>query len=701
MNTGTDTALIIQTLEKALSEEQAARKAAEHAIEEKTLEINRIHQELTSLNEYLQKKNDDRSHTEKRYRDLFNFSQALICTHDMEGYLLSVNPALCEALGYTETEMVGKKLSDFLPARDQPLFEVNYLKLLAVDVRQEGLFRVRSKKGFILFLLYKNYKVVEEGEQPYVIGFSQDITTRIEAEKELKRAKELTENAAHAKTVFLTNMSHEIRTPMNGVIGIASLLAKTKLDSEQQNYLQLLQDSANNLLLIVKDVLDLEKMTSGELKLEQCAFSLAERVSICVDSFTYKARERGIGLYFKNLFSDNVALIGDPYRLSQLLNNLISNGIKFTEAGSVTVQVKLYEKTESLLWIEFSVIDTGIGIPQDKREEIFEPFVQVNSTISRKYGGAGLGLKVCRELVLLMGGKLRLESEVEKGSTFHFILPFEISSLTPNKNVNASVNQMDVKTLGKRKILVAEDVELNQYLARQIMESWGFEVSIANNGKEALEMVQTKKYDLVLMDIQMPEMDGIEATQQIRRCSDPEIASIPIVALTANALKGDSEKYFAAGMNDYLPKPFDEAGLLRIITRNLLNDQSEIRREVTNNKQVVADKLYDLSMIEAIAGNDKEFVKKMVSLFIETMPPALSEIQKEVEQQNWETVGKLAHKMKSTIDSMGIVMIKELIRTIEADTKKASTVGKIPKNIENVSDVIQQCITQLKKDFSL
>ncbi len=258
------------------------------------------------------------------------------------------------------------------------------------------------------------------------------------------------------------------------------------------------------------------------------------------------------------------------------------------------------------------------------------------------------------------------------------------------------------QSLGRRKILVAEDVELNQYLARHMMEAWGFEVDIATNGKEALLLVQQKQYDLVLMDIQMPEMDGMEATRQIRLLTDTGKATIPIVALTANALKGDRERYLAVGMNGYLAKPFTEPNLFQIIADNLSNVITIYTAPVSETPVATVETtpaLYDLTMVRSIAGGDEGFVKRMLQLFLDTVPPSLQEMQVETVKEDWEQVGKLAHKMKSTIDSMSIASLKEIIRQIENDGKKSIDVDKLPEKVNEVERVMKQCVEQVKKEF--
>ena len=265
--------------------------------------------------------------------------------------------------------------------------------------------------------------------------------------------------------------------------------------------------------------------------------------------------------------------------------------------------------------------------------------------------------------------------------------------------------EVNNQSLGRRHILVAEDVEMNQYLVRHILESWGFIVDVVSNGLEAISMVKQNKYDLVLMDIQMPEMDGIEATLQIRQLHDPVKASVPVIALTANLLKGDSDKYLAAGMNDYLAKPLNEQRLFQIISNNLMSAVVPAVDTVMNCKETFypacREKLYDLAMVESLSGGDTGFIKRMVQLFIDTMPASLKELHTATGQQQWETVSKLAHKMKATIDSMGIVILKEVIRTIELNGKKGEHVEAIPKMVAQVDVMVNQCIAQLKNDFDL
>ena len=643
--------------------------------------------------------------SEKRYRDLFNYSQALICTHALNGKILTINPAILHAMQYTEAEMIGKSIKDFIPLEQQSQFERNYLDVINKNGRSQGVFSVLNKAGKKIYLLYQNYKVEEPDLEPYIIGFSQDITQRILAEQELMHAKKITEDSAAAKKAFLANMSHEIRTPMNGILGIAALMAKTSLDKEQQNYLGMIQDSASNLLAIVNDILDLEKIEAGKMQLEEIPFNITDKLSTIIRSFSFRAEEKGIRLTHKNQLPQSLQVNGDPYRLVQILNNFLSNAVKFTAQGSITLDTHIKFDKEDWMAIEFIIEDTGIGIPDDKLKAIFTPFVQASLNTTRKYGGTGLGLSICKNLIEMQGGELWVESRINEGTTFRFIVPYKKhETAIPENTIPQAINY---SVLGKRSVLVVEDVELNQFLAKHIMQAWGFEVTIADNGRKAINILEEKDFDFILMDIQMPEMDGISATQYIRQMKDSKKAGIPIIALTANALKGDSDTYIKAGMNDYLSKPFTEPNLFEVIKRNLEKTTGIVSAEIilpdspTAINEDTSTPLYDLSMVRSVSGGDESFIRKMVQLFIETVPPGIADLQEAHKKQEWQRMGKIAHKLKSTIDSIGIVTIKDEIRLIENNGKHEKDTGSLAPLVERVTDVINNCIQQLKADFSL
>jgi PAS domain S-box-containing protein len=655
---------------------------------------------------------------EKRYRDLFNYSQAFICTHDLNGRLLTVNPAICELLGHTQEELTGRLLTDFLPKEDIKNFYTDYLGKVINEGTVKGVFRIIGKKNNKSYLLYKNFTVHEENSEPYIIGFSQDITDRIKAEKELLLTKKVTEDAHKAKETFLANMSHEIRTPMTGILGIANLLSKTGLDEQQRKFTKLIFESANNLLNIVNDVLDIEKITAGKLDLELIPFKLEDKVFTTLQSFQFKAEDKNINLQLNSTLADDLVVMGDPYRLGQILNNLLSNALKFTRDGEISINLDYRKNEHKKVTVEFQVQDTGIGIKSDKLSQIFNPFVQAATDTTRKYGGTGLGLTICRNLVEMQGGRITVSSKINEGTTFSFYIPYEkadASMLAVEEK--AELNYKDIESI---RILVAEDVELNQFLVRHILEAWGCEVTVVANGKEAVDRVKKHHFDLILMDIQMPEMDGITATKliraldiadksivdkstitkKIRTINTKDKSSIPIIALTANALKGDGQKYLSIGMNGYITKPYTEEKLFTVINQIVkTNDKLRLKILPANKSQqdVVTTsnkKLYDLSMINTIGKDDPVFAKKIVSIFLETMPNSLAALLNAAKDKDYDQMSKLAHKMKSNIDSMGIHSLKDTIRDLEA----GKTAGdKTDTLIEHIKTTLQKVFTQLNE----
>ena len=655
---------------------------------------------------------------EKRYRDLFNYSQAFICTHDLTGKMLTVNPAICELLGYDEEELKGKMLSDFLPKSDAKKFQSAYLDKVINEGSAKGVFRIFGKNKKKAYLLYKNFKVEEENSEAYIIGFAQDITDRIKTEKELLVTKKLTEDANKAKETFLANMSHEIRTPMTGILGIANLLSKTGLDEQQRKFTKLISESANNLLTIVNAVLDIEKITAGKLDLELIPFKIEDKVFTALQSFQFKAEDKNINLLLNSSLPDDLVVIGDPFRLGQILNNLLSNALKFTTDGSITLNMDHRQNEDKSIIVEISVQDTGIGIKPDKLSDIFRPFIQASSDTTRKFGGTGLGLTICKNLVEMQGGKISVDSKINEGTTFSFYIPYEKGNESMlNEDSKDDLNYKDLESI---KILVAEDVDLNKFLVRHILESWGCEVTMANNGREAVEKVKKHHFDLILMDIQMPEMDGITATKIIRNLNVPENqatdksiitkkirslnvkdkSTIPIIAITANALKGDGQRYLDLGMNGYITKPYTEEKLFHAINQVIkTNDKLKLKIEPANdnstdNKAEPEEKLFDLSMIISLGKDDNEFTNQIVSLFLEAMPESIEKLVAANMDNNYDQISKTAHKMKSQIDLFNINSLKGIIRELEAAKTKIENSDEL---IEKTSEILKKVFVQLKE----
>lgn len=399
----------------------------------------------------------------------------------------------------------------------------------------------------------------------YIIKFLQkQINKAKELETQLILSKELAENAASSKSQFLSTMSHEIRTPMNAVIGFTHLLLQLNPRPEQAEYLQLLKFSAENLLVLINDILDFSKIEAGRIEFEEADFLIKELVSNIRLALLQKAEEKNIQL--KLLIDQDLpnAVNGDPVRLGQILTNLISNALKFTEEGKVTIVASLNKKTNEHTIIDFEVSDTGIGISPDKLENIFESFTQASADTTRNFGGTGLGLTITKKLLELMGSEIKVTSELGRGSVFYFTLALKNSSMQFAGHLNDHLS-MDEKSLKGVKVLIAEDNQINVILAKQYMKLWDIECDVAENGLIALAMVQTNNYDMVLMDLQMPEMDGYQATSAIRKLRGEKYKTLPIIALTASAMLDIKDKAFAVGMNDYISKPFNPKDLYKKI----------------------------------------------------------------------------------------------------------------------------------------
>ncbi|MES2386978.1 MAG: ATP-binding protein [Bacteroidota bacterium] len=393
-----------------------------------------------------------------------------------------------------------------------------------------------------------------------VAVFGRNIQERKLAETELVEAKDKAENAAMAKAQFLSTMSHEIRTPMNAVIGITHLLLQDEPKPEQMENLKTLRFSAENLLVLINDILDFSKIEAGKIDFEEVDFSLSELLSGIRHSFAYKAEEKHIRLRIRKEEDIPDVLVGDPTRLAQVLTNLVGNAVKFTEKGSITLDIELNKRDDKQITLDFIIEDTGIGIPQDKIDTIFDRFTQAGANTTRKYGGTGLGLSIVKRLVEMQGSSVHLESIEGKGSKFSFSLTFRHSSRSSVRN-RSYQNLGTFKSLKGVNLLLVEDNPINVMVARQFLNKWDISVDYAENGRIAVEKIQAKDYDVVLMDLQMPEMDGYTASRLIRELPDEKYKKLPIIALTASAMLEVQDQVFKTGMTDYVTKPFNPSDL--------------------------------------------------------------------------------------------------------------------------------------------
>ncbi|MFV8332230.1 PAS domain S-box protein [Flavobacterium sp. GSP14] len=492
--------------------------------------------------------------SEKKFRVLTNNMPQKITNADAEGNIIFFNQQWLEDTGLTFDELVaGGWVKTIHPDDLEPMVN-SWNHSVATGAIFDIECRIKNKEGAYRWHLCRSVHVKDEtGKKITWVGSKTDIHELKEAKSKAEAATLLAEEAMQAKQQFLSNMSHEIRTPMNAIIGFTNVLLKSKLDKTQEEYLTAIKVSGDALLVLINDILDLAKVDAGRMTFEQIPFNLATSLTAMLLLFDIKIKEKNLELVEQLDTAIPEIILGDPTRLRQIILNLVSNAVKFTEAGKITMGVALLKQDSEEVTLEFTVTDTGIGIHKNKLEHIFDDFGQAAYENSRLYGGTGLGLPIVRKLIEQQGGTIRVESELGKGSVFSFQLSFaKTNQKIKHETERVSNKEAEIINL---KVLVAEDMPLNQLLIKIILADFGFEVEIAENGKIAIEKLQQKKYDLVLMDLQMPEMNGFEATAFVRNTMN---SNIPIIALTADVTTIDADKARAVGMNDYISKPIDE-----------------------------------------------------------------------------------------------------------------------------------------------
>jgi PAS domain S-box-containing protein len=517
--------------------------------------------------------------SEKKFRAVFETAQDSIFIKDANLRYIQVNAAMERLFGLPSCEMVGKTDEDLFGKEAGAHVQEMDLKVLAGEIIEEV--HTKPVNGIpYTFHVIKSPMRESDGKTTGLCGIARDITGRKRAEDELKKARDAAEDAARAKSEFLANMSHEIRTPLNGVIGMIGLLLDMDLTAEQLEYAKIARFSGEILLSLINDILDFSKIEARKQELETLEFDLHSTLNDTADLLAAGAHEKGLELVCMMEPAVPSLLIGDPGRLRQILVNLGSNAVKFTNHGRIVIRADLEKEEEGNATIRFSVSDTGIGIPENLQEILFSPFTQVDGSTTRKYGGTGLGLAISRQLAELMGGEIGLESEVGKGSTFWFTAVFQkrpqwIGSARSIAEIGseqasrlAAGPAVFQPSKGKIRILVAEDNPVNQKVAQALLRKVGVQSDVVANGREAVNALLSIPYDLVLMDCQMPEMDGFEATRKIRRQGSKSLNScIPIIAMTALAMQGDREKCIQAGMNDFIAKPVLQRELTEMLAR--------------------------------------------------------------------------------------------------------------------------------------
>lgn len=640
----------------------------------------------------------NRQQQQFQLQSILEHTTSIIYIKDLQGKYLIANKRFLEVLQVTQDQVIGHddyhfsnpEQADYFSKLDQEV--LNTRKPIEIEQVIEG------KDGPINLLLVK-FPLFDQNNQVFGIsGIATDISERTQYQKELIAARQSAEHAKMLQEQFLANMSHEIRTPMNGIQGMTNLLLETVLDGQQKKYATIIKRSVNNLLVIINDILDFSKIQAGKLSIENIGFDIREVLQSLDSMFAHRLKKKQLELLFQ--IDSNVPdfLSGDPYRLNQILVNLVGNAIKFTESGRITVGVQVIEQRGNEWLMRFSIKDTGIGIPADKIGSIFDSFAQAGSDVSRKYGGTGLGLSISKQLVELQKGSIWVESKFGEGSEFCFEIPYQEAAAETVTGL-MRIHDMDFsKLLQGKKVLIAEDNYVNQVLIEHVLQNVGVITTIVSNGKEAIAQLKVKNdFDLILMDLQMPIMDGYKTTAFIRKQLD---IGIPIIAMTATAMKGELEKCLEAGMTDYMSKPFEFVDLYKKLCQVLkINVASEDRNEgqLMGTDALLEKKLYDLSFLSRITKKNEllAILKPLIkNLHTET---ALMEIA--MENGAWLELKALAHKIKG---SVGFLKADELYHTLENIENASKDLDKksIAMDMNKVKTLSEEIIKHLKMEFS-
>ncbi len=696
------------SLTKQFFEIRQVNELLEQRVEERTARLNQANESLRE--------------SELNYRTLADSGQALIWTAGTDKLCNYFNKVWLDFTGRTIKQELGNGWADGVHPDDlqrcldvyngafdkREPFSMDY-RLRRYDgeyrwIQDNGCHRYDSNGNFIGYIGYclditerkkMEAALLESAEKLIEQNNELQMTEKILREKIkedeavqkiLHEAKAQAEEATIAKGTFLANMSHEIRTPLNGVIGLTELLLLTQLTEEQRNYVDCMKKSGRNLAELISEILDLSKIEAHKIELEAANFDLQAEIAETINLFSLRAREKGVEL--GALIDADVPLLlkGDARRLRQIITNLVSNAVKFTEKGSVSLHISKVSEDDLQATVRFMVRDTGIGIAGDKMEMIFEPFTQADGSTTRKYGGTGLGLSISRQLVMMMGGKVGVESAEGKGSSFWFTVVLEKQSEAGGSNIGTSLPIVPVGN--STRLLLAEDEPTNQLVTKSILEKMGYLVDVADNGLDALCLLEKNDYALILMDCMMPVMNGYETTSIIRDPGSPvRNHTIPVIALTANAFKEDRDRCFAAGMDDYLSKPFEIAELLEVMGKWLTLDSAQRSESGSVESRVTTFAPDDIfNMVEFVNSNldDLDLASDVAIVFSNCASGYIESIRTAMTAEDAESLRRSAHKLKGAAANLALPLLSETARLIEisAGSGELQKTGKLLPALE-------------------
>ncbi|KAI9549105.1 hypothetical protein GHT06_007397 [Daphnia sinensis] len=625
--------------------------------------------------------------SEDKYRGIIENMELGLMEVDNEGRIVTPYPRFCEMVGYEPQELIGQVAIDiFLPKEFATIFE-NQSKERNHGRSSVYEIQIFKKGGERIWVLISGVPIFDlNGRVTGTLGIHYDITHQKKLQNDLELARQKAEAAQEAEKQFLANMSHEIRTPLNAIIGMSHLLHDTHPTPEQKEYLTILKNSAEMLRMLISDVLDISKIRSGMVR------SLAKSVQL-------RLQDKPISI--TTVFDERIenTLIGDDLLLNQILTNLIGNAEKFTAKGTIGISVKLKARVSEHYLLEFRVSDTGIGIPEDKVDLIFQTFRQVDGDIKRKFGGTGLGLSITKQLVELQGGSIEVESKLGEGSTFIVSLPYKDSG---NRVIAKEYNipNFDKIQVSDKKILVIEDNFMNRKYISTLLTKWGLDFSMAHDGKEGVEAAKKEKFDLIFMDIQMPIMDGYESTIAIRNSANPNVDTC-IIALTASAMLSQKDKAFQAGMTDYLSKPFTPEQLMDKLQNNTQPSISDdLNTDNTEGGFFQFNPRLDAQLLDELYANEWDYVREMFKIFIENSIPEYEQLQEAFIKEDYEEVRRLAHKLKPTFGMVGLPDIEKKMLELENAAKAKPEKIVLEEIFDRIEADIPHAVEAVENDFN-
>jgi len=709
--------LAIANKELAFQNEEKENRANELVIANRELVLqNKAKEKLKIAALELQKHSLTHKLESQYARSLIEASTDPFVTISPDGKITDVNEASIKVTGVTRLNLIGTEFSDYFTEPEKA--RAVYKQVFENGSVSDYPLTITHKNGKLTDVLYNASAYKDDnGDTLGVFAAARDITeqkiianqlieARIFAEMaqniaevaktNAETATRLAEYSVKAKQQFLSNMSHEIRTPMNAIIGFTKVLLKTELALKQREYLEAIKLSGDALIVLINDILDLAKVDAGKMTFEQTPFKLSQSISAMLHMFDTKIQEMNIKTSYDYDKRIPEILLGDPVRLHQIILNLVSNAVKFTSKGKITVSIRMLSEDAEKVEIEFSIADTGIGIQPDKINKIFENFQQASSGTSRLYGGTGLGLAIVKQLVEGQNGSVRVVSEPDVGSTFSFILNFKKTDQKTISNVEFIELDSEIKNI---KVLVVEDIPLNQLLMKTLLDDFGFEREIASNGKIAIEMLKENKYDLILMDLQMPEMNGFEATEHIRKNMK---LSIPIVALTADVTTADLAKCRSVGMNDYIAKPVDE----RILYSKIIGLVKKIPplkvQEIADDEIQITERCINLDYLNTRTKSDPALMEEMIVLYLDQTPNLLVTMKTSFKNKDWNQLQAAVHKI---IPSFSIMGMSPELETIAKKIKEFTSIQKdeilITEMLDKLDRVCKKACEELRLELKL